>query len=162
MLKFFILSALLIFSFSACSIKNYEHSEPKLITFKTKKIRYSDLGFIRHSGDALQLDLFTAGSQVYRFEINRMICTAQGCIRKSKFNEEHFDDKYYNDFLQNVILGKPIFKGKNLIKTDSGFEQNIILVGEYNISYKVSQNKIYFKDRVNKILLKIQSVEHGE
>ena len=128
---------------------------------KTKQFRYNDLGFIRNTGDALQLDLFTAGTQVGRFEINRLICTKEGCITKSSFNKKHFTPAYEKDFLQNVILGKPIFNKQNLLKTEDGFEQNFQSEA-YNISYRVNKESIYFKDRLNKILIKIKSLDDAK
>ncbi len=163
MMKFSTLwvSALLLFSLTACSIKTYEQSAPKLITFKTKKIKYHDLGFIRNTGDALQMELFTAGVPVFRADINHLICTKEGCISKSKFHDEHFEDDYNKNFFQEVILGKPIFDKKAYVKTKEGFEQIFKLEGQYNIIYRVRQDQIYFKDRHNKILIKIQSVDNG-
>jgi len=62
MQKYFILwaSALLLF-LEGCSVKHYSISTPKVITIKSPKLKFSDTGYIRYEGDAVAVELFTAG-----------------------------------------------------------------------------------------------------
>jgi len=156
-MKYFVVVVLLFFS--ACSIKNYEQTATKLVTIKTKKFRFSDLGYLRHTDDALQLELFMAGQVVKRIEINHLICVSdEGCISKKSFNEEYLSSAYPENILQNILLGKKIFGGINTQKSSFGFTQHILTQG-VDISYRVSPKEIYFKDRKNHILFKIKDVK---
>jgi len=156
-MKYFLVVAILFFA--SCSIKNYEHTTTKIVTIKTKKFRFSDIGYLRHSDDALQLELFMAGQVVKRIEINHLVCVSdEGCIDKKTFNTEYLSSNYPEAILQNILLGKEIFGGKNLKKTSFGFIQNI-LTQDVDIHYSVSQKEIYFKDRKNHILFKIKDVQ---
>ena len=156
-MKYLLVAASLFFT--ACSIKNYEQTTTKIVTIKTKKFRFSDIGYLRHSGDALQLELFMAGTVVKRIEINHLICVSdEGCISKQQFNEEYLSSDYPPNILQNILLGKRIFDGENLQKSSFGFKQHIF-TRSVNISYRVDKKEIYFKDRKNHILFKIKELK---
>ncbi|MEA3374023.1 MAG: hypothetical protein U9Q62_10105 [Campylobacterota bacterium] len=158
-MKFSILwVSVLLLWFSGCTIKTYETSEPKIITFKTKKLRFNDLGYIRQNGDALQVELFSAGQAVERFEINHLVCLSDGCMSKSGFNSDYLNAEYPDDTLQNILLGRNIFDGKAMSETDSGFEQ-YLESESYEITYRVTAEEIYFKDKPNKILIRIKAVK---
>lgn len=146
----------LLFLFAGCSIKNYEINESKIIVIRSAQLKYADLGYIRSSGNALKIDLYEMGNLVKSIEINNMICVDDGCMLKSSFNKEYLSGHYPSDILENVILGKQIYEGKNLRRTDDGFSQDI--KNEYvDIHYEVKNGDIRFKDRRNWILMKISS-----
>ena len=156
-MKYFFVVVLLFFS--ACSIKNYELTTTKLVTIKTKKFRFSDIGYLRHTNDALQLELFMAGQVVKRIEINHLICVSdEGCIDKKSFNAEYLSETYPESLLQNVLLGKEIFNGQNLQKSSFGFTQTIF-TQDVAIVYHVTPQEIYFKDKTNHILFKIKDIK---
>ena len=149
---------LLIFALllSACSIKNYEHVESKLIIIKSPQIKFADLGYIRNSDKAVELELFVAGKVIEKISVNHLICVSDGCMSKSGFNEDYLNRAYPDTILQNILLGHEIYDGKNRAKTQDGFEQSIE-DDNVNIIYKVSSNVIFFKDRKNRIIFKIKS-----
>lgn len=147
-----------ILFFGGCSIHQYEHTEPKIITIKTPKLRYSDLGYLKHTQDAVALELYVAGKMVQKIEINHLICVDDGCMTKSSFNAEYLSSSYPNTILQHIILGEPIYNAESLAKTDDGFEQKIVC-DEVDISYRVTTHTISFKDRKNHILFKIKDTQ---
>jgi len=147
-----------ILLFSACSIKNYEHSESKVISIKTPKLKFSDLGYLKRSDEAVRLELFVAGRNVQNITINHLICVDDGCMRKSSFNREVLHPSYPDDMLQNIILGREIYDAKNLVKKSDGFEQSV-KTKEVEIRYRVTSKEIYFKDKKNHILFKIKDIE---
>ncbi|MDF1877216.1 hypothetical protein JHD47_05240 [Sulfurimonas sp. SAG-AH-194-L11] len=149
---------ILLFFLSACSIKNYTHSASKLIIIKTAKLKFADLGYIKHTNDAIRLELFVAGNNMQNIEINNLICLNEGCMVKSSFNSEYLSQNYPDTILQNIVLGHTIYDKKNFQKTADGFEQKIQNI-DVNIYYKVSANEIYFKDKKNKILFKIKDIK---
>lgn len=143
--------------FTACSVTNYQHTQTKLIIIKSPLIKFADVGYIRNSDKSISLELFTAGQRVEEITINHLICVSQGCMSKSGFNEEYLSAEYPDDILQNILLARPIFSGENMVKTADGFEQKID-AQKIQITYRVSANVTYFKDRKNNIILKIKDI----
>lgn len=155
-MKYLLLIFILIFG--ACSTKNYETTKTKLIVIKSPKIKFSDLGYVRHNDNDIELELFMAGKSIQKISINHLVCTNDGCMSKNGFNQEYLNENYPDDILQNILLAKPIYNEQNLEKTDTGFEQHISSL-HVEISYKVSQNQIFFKDRKNNIIFKIKDTQ---
>jgi len=151
----FLVSLLLL---SACSIKNYEHTQSKIIIIKSPKLKFADLGYLRNTQDAVELELFIAGKSVEKFTVNHLICVSDGCMSKSGFNKDYLNQAYPDEILQNILLGHEIYDGKNRVKTNNGFEQKIENKS-VNILYKVSSNLIFFKDRKNRIIFKIKDIK---
>ena len=156
LIKYFLVALALFFT--ACSIKNYERTSSKIIIIKSPKIKFADLGYIRNSDKALELELFLAGKAIKKIQMNHLICVDEGCMSKSGFNEEYLDSSYPDDLLQNVLLGLEIYDGKNRVKTDDGFEQ-LIVSKDVDVIYRVSASVIAFKDRKNSIILKIKDIK---
>jgi len=150
---------LLIFAlfFSACSVKNYEHTQTKIITIKSPKIKFSDAGYLRNSGKTIELELFMAGKSVEKITIDNMVCTSEGCMSKSGFNKDYLHVSYPDDTMQNMLLSRAIYDGLNKSKTDDGFEQNI-KDDDVDITYKVDSHGVFFKDRENGIIFKIKDL----
>lgn len=156
MIKYFSLIFLLLFS--ACSVQPTTKSS-KMLTMKTKQFRFSDLAYISQTSDALEIDLYVVGKAFKKISIDTMVCVeGEGCMRKSTFNEQYLSSAYPDDLLKNIFLGKPIYEGKNMFKTDNGFMQDI-LEKDVDIAYGVNSEEIYFKDRRNKIVIKIREVK---
>ncbi|MEA3371077.1 MAG: hypothetical protein U9Q40_07040 [Campylobacterota bacterium] len=151
---------LLLFTllFSACSIKNYEHVESKIIIIKSPKIKFADLGYIRNTDNAIEVELFVAGQVAEKISVNHLICVSDGCMSKSGFNQEYLNAAYPEGLLQNIFLGDEIYDGRNRVKTQDGFEQKIE-DENVNIIYKVSSNAVEFKDRENRIIFKIKDIK---
>jgi len=154
-MKYFLVAFVLFLS--ACSIKNYEHTSAKIVTIKSPKIKFSDIGYVRHTKDAIELELFIAGHVYKRIHIHHLICVDEGCMSKKSFNQEYLSGAYPSSLLQNIILGKAIYNGQNSLKLDDGFMQRI-KTSDVNIKYRVNSKEIYFKDRQNHILIKIKEV----
>ncbi len=142
---------------SACSVKNYEHTESKIIIIKSPHINFADLAYVRHSGDAVGIELFSAGKMIQKIEINQRICVVEGCVSKESFNAKYLSPAYPQNILQNIILAKPIYKSRNIVRKEDGFSQRIV-TDRVNIRYEVNQQKIFFKDKSNKIIIKIKDM----
>ena len=140
---------------SACSVKNYEHTQTKILILKSPKIKFADVAYLKNSAKHIELELFIAGQAVKKIEINHLICIDEGCMSKRGFNEEYLSKQYPDDILQNILLGRAIFDAKNRVQTQDGFEQHIKNI-HVDIIYRVSLHVIYFKDRENNILIKIK------
>lgn len=157
MKRFSTLWVSVVLLFGGCAVKEFKTTEPKLITLKTKQLRFNDVGFIRTEDDAVQAELFSAGQAVERFEINRLVCVTGGCMTKHAFNAEYLSAGYPDELLQNVLLGQPVFGGAGMHSRDRGFEQHLESP-DLDIFYSVGPDGIYFKDRLNDILIKIRDL----
>ena len=143
---------------SGCSLKNYKHEESKIIIIKTPKLKFSDLGYIRHNGDDVEMELFMAGVSVQKIDINHLICVKEGCMLKSNFNKEYLNANYPSNLLQNILLSREIYSGQNRTQTPMGFEQTI-QNDDVDIIYKVNTKSTFFKDKKNKIIFKIKDIQ---
>jgi len=149
----------LVLLLSACSIKNYEHTDAKIIIIKSPKIKFADLAYIRNSADAIELELFVAGKSIKKIAINHLVCVNEGCVSKNRFNKEYLSRYYPEDILQNILLGHTIYDAENRVKLDNGFEQKIVHK-HVNIMYKVTNKIISFKDKKSNIIIKIKEIVH--
>ena len=153
--KYFLVALTLLFT--SCSIKNYEQTQTKIIIIKSPKIKFADIGYIRNSEKAIELEMFIAGQPVEKITINYLICTSEGCMSKSGFNAQYLNAAYPDDIMQNILLAREIYSGENRLKTDNGFEQKISNKN-VDILYKVNSKQIFFKDKKNKIIFKIKDI----
>lgn len=142
-----------VFLFHGCSVKNYEHVQPKIFIIKSPKLKFADLGYLRNTGKSIELELFVAGNSVEKITINKLICVSKGCMSKSGFNSEYLNASYPHDMLQNILLGEPIYDGQNKTITHEGFEQEIENK-DVDIVYRVIKGAAFFKDRKNNISFK--------
>jgi hypothetical protein len=155
-MKYLLLLSVLLFG--GCSLKNYEHTEPKIFVIKSPKLKFADLGYLRYTDDSIELELFVAGKSIEKIAINHLICTSSGCMSKSGFNAEYLHPSYPSDLLQNILLGKPIYEGRNPEKNGGGFEQNI-RDENVDIVYRVRAGASFFKDRKNKIIFNLKETQ---
>lgn len=156
-MKYIILIFTLLF-FSACSIKNYEHTQTKIITIKSPKMKFSDVGYLRNSDKSIELELFMAGKSIEKIAINHLICISSGCMSKSGFNKDYLNEAYPDDTLQNILLSHAIYDGANLSKTADGFTQKI-QDEDVDISYRVEPDGVFFKDRKNGIIFNVKDID---
>lgn len=158
MQKFYTLwaSLLILLVLGGCGAKPFVKRDAATIVLKTPKIKFADAGYVRSNDDLVALELFTAGQAAGKFEIENLVCVeGEGCMRKSSFNAEYLSAFYPDTLMENVLRAKPIYEAQNLVKKSDGFEQ-IIEDGNVAIVYKVTEEQIYFKDRKNRILIKIK------
>jgi len=151
---------IIILFFTGCAVKKVVVSEPYIITIKSKKFKFSDYAILeKYSDKEVKIKVFDAGVLIKEIIIDDKICSYEGCLEKKEFNKIYLSKFYPPNFLKNVILAKPIFNSENLIKKNSGFIQKIYRKNSLDIIYKVYKDRVYFKDRMNGILIKIKKVE---
>ena len=143
---------------TACSFKNYEHTDSKIIIIKSPQLKFADLGYIRNSNDSIELELFVAGNSVKKIAINYLVCVDEGCMSRSRFNAEYLNKAYPDTLLQNILLGREIYHGEHKIKTEDGFIQKIS-TQSVEILYRVTLHEIFFKDKKNRIIFKIKDID---
>ncbi len=154
-MKIFISFVFFVWLFMGCSV-HYTHHQAKMIIFKTAHFAYADAGFIHDNGSEVKLEILEGGHPAFILTLGRKICKDGVCLKKSRFIHKELSAYYDEDILEQIFLAKPIFKGKNLLKTPQGFRQKLVKEGAYDINYEVSQESIYFKDKIAHILIKIK------
>ncbi len=143
--------------FSGCSVKNFSSKESKIVIIKSPKLRFSDIGYIKHDGEAIELEFYSAGVAVETISVDNLVCVHDGCMSKGAFNAEYLNASYPSDTLENILMRRPIYGGKNLVKNDAGFEQHI-RNEDVDIIYRVKDDAVFFKDRKNRIIFKLKNI----
>jgi hypothetical protein len=160
MQKFFILwVSLLILMIGGCTSKHYSVSEPKIITIKTPKLKFADTGYIRHEGEAVEAELFTAGVAVEKISIDDKVCVSAGCMSEEAFVRDYLSSEYPADTLRRILLGEPIFEGINTSEQCGGGRTQYIRGDKTDIVYRLKPDMTYFKDRTNGIIIKIEDLK---
>jgi hypothetical protein len=147
-----------IFIVDGCTGLSVQKQESAFIVMKTATFKYADMGFITQSRSEVNVEIYGAGQPLMSLEINGMnVCMSTfKCMAKSDFNAKILHASYPETVLENIFRAKPIFSEKNLKKNSNGFSQKIVKDGIYNISYTVKGGERIFRDKTNKILIKVR------
>ncbi|EAI5930882.1 hypothetical protein XJ49_005440 [Campylobacter coli] len=149
MKKIFIFFLLLFFS--ACALKNQEYPSQKMkVVFNTPAIKINDFGFLKKENKALNLEVYKLGQAFFKLKIREDICLNSVCYSKTVFNQKFFKNTYYEDILKDILEAKSLWNGKNIEKTQCGFNQKLNSTN-YEIFYEVCDNKISFFDKISHI-----------
>ncbi len=166
-MKVTIFSILALFLITGCSTKSIFAKKPvkivnksKKITMKTKKFAFSDTGFYKSNDKLIQIQAYSTGVAVANMKFYKnsdSVCVGYKCTNRKYFNDNFLSKYYPNKLIVNILSAKPIMGAENLTKSADGFTQNI-KTAEYDITYRVTSNSIYFKDRLNRILIKLKDL----
>lgn len=149
MKKIFIFFLLLFFS--ACALKNQEYPSQKMkVVFNTPAIKINDFGFLKKENKALNLEVYKLGQAFFKLKIREDVCLNSVCYSKTVFNQKFFKNTYYEDILKDILEAKSLWNGKNIEKTQCGFNQKLNSTN-YEIFYEVCDNKISFFDKISHI-----------
>lgn len=147
------------FVFFGCSVKvNYTQSGAYAFVIKNSKIAIADTGFIKHSAKQINLQIYKASESILELDIRENACINGVCLQKEEFNRRFFSFRHYPELMEDILRKEPLYEGKNLVKTKSGFEQTI-KTDDFDILYEVTEETSYFKDRKNGVLLKLKSLQ---
>ncbi|MBD3806836.1 hypothetical protein [Sulfuricurvum sp.] len=136
-------------------------NEPKLITLKTTKLKFADMGYIRHDGSAVEVELFAAGVAIEKITIDGDVCVSAVCMDEGKFVKEYLSPDYPRDTMRQVLLGKDIFEGLGKEEMCDGRLFQFIRNDEMDIMYRRSKREIYFKDRLNNLIIKLEDLNES-
>ena len=147
-----------IFIVDGCTGLSVQKEESAFIVMKTATFKYADMGFITQNRSEVNVEIYGAGQPLMSLEINGMnVCMSTfKCMEKRDFNAKILHASYPETVLENIFRAKPIFSEKNLEKNPNGFSQKIVKDGIYNISYTVKGGERIFRDKINKILIKVR------
>lgn len=153
-----LLYAMIVFILSGCVHNGYmSNVQPIFMVLKTEKLKYADSGFIRENSSHINIELFNASQAMLDLLIGKTICINKTCFSKSEFNRRFLGYAYDEELLYDIATYSPIYASKNLVKTADGFTQNISN-DDMDISYTVTKKSLFFTDRKNKIIVKINKL----
>ena len=144
--------------FTSCINKNYSKQESVFIVFKTPTFKHADLGFIYENKDEIKVEIYSSGQAIMSLLVsdNSICMSLFKCMNKKSFNQQVLSAHYPETLLENIFRGKPIFKGKNMVKVRNGFTQKLMKKDKYNINYNILNKQIIFRDTINDILIKVK------
>lgn len=154
--------SLIALAMGGCATKHYEISEPKLITIKSPKLKFSDMGYIRHEGNAVEVELFAAGIAVERISIDKKVCVSSGCMSEEAFVKAYLYELYPADTMRRILLKQDIFEGKGKEELCNGTLYQFIRNDDMDIMYSRKPSEIFFKDRLNSLIVKISDINATE
>lgn len=146
-----------VFFLSGCLQTQPYKTKSALIVWKTPSFRYADMGFVSDDGNSMKVEIYGVGAALMHLKIgDDMICMSRfECMSKKNFTRKYLSLHYSDEILENIFRGKPIFAGAGLIQKRNGFTQKIEKFQTYQIEYSVLNNQTIFRDRINKILIKV-------
>ena len=146
-----------IFWATGCRQPQYERTRTVYIVIKTPQLRYADMGFVETGEEAMRLQLYANGAAQTALEITpKQICSGRfSCMSKEVFTARFLSADYPSDTLEKILRGLPVMQGEGMRKTKRGFTQRIVRKGKYAVDYRVLDNRILFRDTINKILIKV-------
>ena len=155
--RVFLLLISLVLLLSGCIEPKVTYQQSAMIVWKSPSFRYADMGFISDSGDRLEIEIYGSGVAVMSLNItDESICMSRfKCISPKQFNLTELSKYYPDTLLKNIFKAKPIYNKENLNKNRNGFTQKIEKLNQYSIEYTVSTNETIFRDKMNKILIKV-------
>lgn len=158
MIKIIVIFAVVVTTFNSCIATKIEKQESAFIVMKTDRFKYADMGFITDTSSNIKVEIYGAGQPLMSLDINGMnICMSTfQCMEKKEFNSQILNSSYPDTILENIFRAKPIFDKKSLVQTKAGFSQKLTKEGVYDISYRVNGKERVFRDRLNKILIKVR------
>ena len=159
MQKYFILwASVFALLMGGCATKHYSISTPKMIVIKSPKLKYADMGYLRYEGDAVEMELFTAGVAVEKISIDKQVCVSAGCMSEEAFVREYLYKDYPRDTMRRVLQSEPVFDGNGTSESCGGMKTQYIRNETMDIVYRRSAKETYFKDRLNGLMIKISDV----
>ncbi len=129
-----------------------------MIVIKSPKLKYADMGYLRYEGDAVEMELFTAGIAVEKISIDKQVCVSAGCMSEEAFVKEYLYKDYPRDTMRRVLQSEPVFDGNGTSESCGGVKIQNIRNDEMDIVYRHSVKETYFKDRLNGLMIKISDV----
>jgi hypothetical protein len=144
--------------FQACGTQPYLKQNSAFIVLKTPTFRYADMGFIYENKEEVKVEIYGTGKALMRLQIrNNSICLSRfQCMQNTSFNRTVLNKNYPKNILNHIFRGEPIFQEKNKVINRNSFTQKIFTPYKYDIEYRVFNNSILFRDKINNIIIKVK------
>ena len=133
-------------------------TQSAIIAFKTKDFRVYDTAFVKKTNQDINIEVYKAGVLSFTLFIGNMICINKECMDEEEFSVR-FLNKYYPKKFLKTLFNKKTLKLKNskIIQLKDGFKQSA-KTKNYDILYISKKDSLFFRDRLNHILIKLTSI----
>jgi len=139
---------LIVLFITGCSYK----TTPVVVAFKKGNFAINDQGFLKENIFNKKIEVYQAGNLAFVFTIKKsLICINEKCYDKKLFIHK-LNPTYPSDLFETILAHKK-FKNIEIIKTKDG----IIQITK-NFIYKVTKNKVLFKDRKKSFLFFVKKI----
>ena len=128
-------------------------SHSAVVILKTKGFRVYDTAFVKQADKDISIEVYKAGVLSFTLFVGNMICINKECMDEEEFSAKFLNPYYPKKFLRDLFNKKILnFKNSKVIKLQDGFKQ-IAKTKNYDILYISKNNSIFFKDKLNHILI---------
>ncbi len=129
-----------------------------MVLISSPAIKINDVAFLKRENQTLNLEVYNLGQAFFKLKIKDKICLNTVCYDKKVFNQKFLKNEYYEDILNDILNARTLWQGKNLEKTNCGFNQNL-KAKNYEIFYQVCGGKLGFFDRISGIKIILNRLE---
>jgi len=127
-----------------------EKTTPIFMTFHSKKIKFSDQGFLKEGFGYKEIIIYKDGIKPIKFIIkNSYVCFQDQCLDKQRFVKEFIGDYNVNFF--DKILDREVLGFGKIKKIKTGFIEK-----DNSKFYLVTKDKVLFKDKKNHLIVLIK------
>lgn len=138
-------------------IEKVNEDDLKLVLIKTKNIKFYDFGLLTTSPE-LSLEVFKLGKSIGRFIIKeREICFIDDCAPKWPASKTFFGSVGYDNLFEEILLKEDIFDGIGKHIESNGVLIQRFSYGGEEIYYERSDNRVYFKNLTNGVIVSIEN-----
>lgn len=110
-------------------------------------------------GKEVGIEVYTAGKLVLDIHAGSMVCINDSCLSDDEFIAKYLSPHYPARLLGTIARKELLEMGGDVTPRADGFMQRIISNGEYDITYIVRKNEVFFRDRENGIIIAIKTLE---
>ncbi len=144
-----------VFVLGGCGAKYYEKPQPALIVIKSASLKYADMGFIYRGKNIVKVQIYYSGRPVFALSVGKRVCVDSKCMSEREFYRKYLKADYPPGTLARILSKRPIFGGEGLEHESGRMVQRIYEEGRFDIIYTFDSASARFRDRLNRILIKI-------
>ena len=154
-----ILFAGVVFFFIIGCAKPDVSSRSAIVTFMAKGIKVHDTAFVATDGKETSIQVYSAGNLVLDITSASMVCINSLCLSDDEFCSKYLSEHYPKRLINTIVSKKRLnMDGIETIEYPGGFEQSIYEREKYDIRYSVKKDEVFFKDSMNRIVIKIKDI----
>ncbi|WP_456453198.1 hypothetical protein [Hydrogenimonas sp.] len=148
----------LLMGLAGCAVKSYEKPIPAMIVLKTPAFKYADQGFVYRGKGRVKVQVYVSGRAAFELSVGKRVCVDNACMGEKAFYEKYLRADYPKGTLAAIFTKRPIFGGEGLRKAGERTLQRIEVPGRFDIIYAFDSRSASFKDRLNRIFIKITEI----
>ncbi|WP_456382476.1 hypothetical protein [Hydrogenimonas sp.] len=150
---------LLLLLWGGCVSRVYEKPISALVVFRTPTFAYADQGFVYRGREGIKVQIYVSGKAAFELKVGgKRVCLGNACMRERAFYRKYLHTDYPEGTLAAIFSRAPIFGGEGLEEKAGRFVQRIEEAGRFDIIYAFDSRSAKFRDRLNRILIKMTEI----